>query len=97
MEFPMKTPFLAVTLLALSTSFAHAEVNSLSGKAMQDFLANKGGVTANPTARVITGSIGDKAVSDRIGLNTGRTADPLAQPDTTSLSGYEMQRVRSRS
>lgn len=93
----MKTPFLAVTLLALSTSFAHAEVNSLSGKAMQDLLVNQRGVTANPTARVITGSIGDKAFSDRIGLNSGRTADPLAQPDTSSLSGHEMQRLRARS
>jgi hypothetical protein len=93
----MNKPFLAATLLALSTSFAHAEVNSLSGKAMQDFLGNKGGATANPTAKVFSGSLSDKATSDRIGLNTGRTFDPLAQPDVNSLSGHEMKRVTGRS
>jgi hypothetical protein len=97
MEFPMKTPILAVTLLALSATFANAEVNSLSGKAMQDLLGNQRGATANPTAKVISGSLSDKAVSDRIGLNTGRTSDPLAQPDDQSLSGHEMKRLGARS
>ena len=93
----MKTPILAVTLLALSTTFANAEINSLSGKAMQDLLSNQRGTTAYPAAQVISGSLGDKAISDRVGLNTGRTADPLAQPDDQSLSGREMQRLRARS
>ena len=36
----MKTSFLALTLLALSTSFAAAEVNSLAGKVMNDLPAD---------------------------------------------------------
>ena len=93
----MKTPFLAVTLLALSTSFANAEVNSLSGKAMNDLLANKGGVTTMPTAKSDTGSIASKILSDRIGLDVGSTATPLAQPDDQSLSGRAMKNLNARS
>ena len=93
----MNKPFLAATLLALSTSFAHAEVNSFSGKAMHDLLANAGGVTVNQTAKVVSGSLADKVTSDRVGLNTGRTSDPLAQPDVNSLSGHEMKRISGRS
>ena len=87
----MKTPFLAVTLLALSASFANAEVNSLSGKAMSDLPGTKGGITSMPTAKVFSGSLSDKALMDRVGLNEGRTANPLAKPDDGSLSTKAMR------
>lgn len=93
----MKTPFLAVTLLALSASFANAEVNSLSGKVMNDLTATKFGTTSMPTVRVDTNSIAYKFNSDRIGLNSGRTATPLAQPDDQSLSGRVMHNLGARS
>jgi hypothetical protein len=97
MEFLMKTPVLAAMLLALSATFANAEVNSLSGKAMNDLPGTKGGFTAAPLAKDVSGSLSDKAVSDRVGLNAGRTSTPLAQPDDNSLSGYEMKRLGARS
>jgi hypothetical protein len=97
MEFPMKTPVLAAMLLALSTTIATAEINSLPGKAMSDLPGTKGGITASPTAKEFSGSLSDKAVSDRIGLNSGRTLSPLAQPDDNSLSGSEMKRLGARS
>lgn len=93
----MKTPFLALTLLALSTSFASAEVNSLSGKAMSDLPGTKGGFTVNPTARVETDSLEDKAFLNRLDRDNGRTATPLAQPDDYSLSGKVMKDLRARS
>ena len=93
----MKMSFLAVTLLALSSSFANAEINSLSGKAMSDLPGTKGGYTQTPTAKVYSSSLADKATQDRIGLNTGRTTTPLAQPDDSSLSGKVMKDVRARS
>jgi hypothetical protein len=97
MELPMKTPFLALSLLALSASFANAEVNSLSGKAMSDLPGTKGGFTAAPTAKVYSNSLADKAQQDRIGLNTGRTFNPLAQPEDGSLSGKAIKDLSSRS
>lgn len=93
----MKTPFLAVTLLALSSSFANAEINSLSGKVMSDLTATKIGNTSMPTVQVDTNSIAYKFTSDRIGLNAGRTATPLAQPDDQSLSGRVMHNLDARS
>lgn len=93
----MKTPFLAVTLLALSASFANAEVNSLSGKVMSDLPATKSGITSMPTAQSDTGSIAYKIVQDRIGLNVGSTSTPLAQPDDQSLSGRVMRNLNTRS
>lgn len=93
----MKTPFLAVTLLALSTTFAQAEVNSLSGKAMADLPGTKGGSTANPTARVETGDLSDHAFRILPGAKTGRTANPLAQPDDFSLSAKAMKDLGARS
>ncbi len=84
----MKTPFLALTLLALSTSFAAAEVNSLSGKAMSDLPGTKGGTTAWPTARVYSDSLADQVQQmGRAHLNQGRTTDPLARIDDSSLAG----------
>ncbi len=93
----MKTPVLAVTLLALSASFASAEINSLSGKAMSDLPGTKGGFTAAPTAREFSGSLEDKVQMDHLGRNTGRTATPLLQPDDYSLSGKAMRDLLSRS
>ena len=69
----MKTPVLAVTLLALSASFASAEINSLSGKAMSDLPGTKGGFTAAPTAREFSVSLEDKVQMDHLGRNTGLT------------------------
>jgi hypothetical protein len=97
MEISMKTPFLAVTLLALSTSFANAEVNSLSGKAMSDLPGTKGGFTAAPLAKNFSGSLEDRVALDRPDFNQGRTADPLFQPDEYSLSGKVMKDWRARS
>ncbi len=82
----MKTPVLAATLLALSTSFAAAEVNSLPGKAMSDLPGTKGGMTAWPTAKVYTDALTDKAQADRVGSNQGRTSNPLAKPEDFSLA-----------
>ena len=46
----MNKPFLAVMLLALSSSFALAD-NSLTTKAMNDHPGTMGGSTTNPTAK----------------------------------------------
>lgn len=93
----MKTPFLALTLLALSTSFANAEINSLSGKAMSDLPGTKGGITAMPTAKVYSDSLADQAQKNRVGLNSGRTINPLAFPEDGSLSGKAMKDLGARS
>jgi hypothetical protein len=86
MEIIMKTPVLAMTLLALSASFAAAEVNSLSGKAMSDLPGTKGGATAMPEARIYSNSLADKVQMDRAGRNTGRTINPLVKIEDSSLS-----------
>ena len=92
----MQKSVLAAMLLALSSSFAAAEVNSLSGKAMNDLPGTKGGFTQMPNAKVYSNSLADKAVQDRIGLNAGRTANPLAQPEDGSLSGKAMKDLGAR-
>lgn len=91
----MKVPFLAVTLLALSSAFAiAAEDNSLSGRVMKDLPAKTGGTTANPTVKPDSGSLSEKAMNDHPAVNpdkSGKTADPTAKPDDGSLSGKAMR------
>lgn len=65
----MKTPFLAVTLLAFSSAFAlAAEDNSLSALEMERRTANLGGTTANPTAQPDVTSLSAKAMRDHPGV-----------------------------
>ena len=91
----MKTPFLAVMLLALSTSFAFAEDGNLTTKAMKDLPGNNGaGTTANPTAKPDSGSLSEKQMQLQPGVNsdkTGTTATPNAKPEDGSLQGAEME------
>ncbi|MEQ1672242.1 MAG: hypothetical protein ABL893_15420 [Hyphomicrobium sp.] len=93
----MKTPFLAVTLLAFTASFANAADNSLSGKVMSELPATKSGMTSMPTARVYSDSLSDKVQMDLPGRNTGRTANPLSRPDDYSLSGQVTKNLAARS
>ncbi len=90
----MLKPFLAATLLALSTSFALAEDNSLTGKAMSDLPGTMGGTTANPTAKPNSGSLSEQQMQNQPGVNSdtaGTTAHPNAKPTDGSLSSKEMQ------
>lgn len=82
----MKTSILAAAIVAFSAFAAHAETNSLSGKAMHDLLAADRGVTVNPTAKFFSGSISDKVQMDLAAVRGGRTTDPLARPVDFSLS-----------
>ena len=89
----MIKPFLAVTLLALSTTFAFAD-NSLSAKAMKDLPGTSGGTTTTPTAKPDSGSLSEKAMQDQPGVNkdtTGKTADPTAKPADGSLADKVMK------
>jgi hypothetical protein len=89
----MKTPFLAVTLLALSATFAFAD-NSLPAKAMKDHPGTTSGATADPTAKPDSGSLSEKAMQDQPGVNkdtTGKTADPTAKPADGSLADKAMK------
>ena len=90
----MLKPFLAVTLLALSTTLATAEDNSLTGKAMKDHPGTTSGTTVNPTVKPDSGSLSEKAMQDQPGVNkdtTGTTADPTAKPADGSLAGKVMK------
>lgn len=82
----MKTPILAATLLALSASFASAEVNSLAGKAMSDLPGIKGTATSSTFARVYSNSLADTDQMNRAALTQGRTANPLAKAEDSSLA-----------
>jgi hypothetical protein len=89
----MKRPFLAVTLLALSATFAFAD-NSLPAKAMKDHPGTTGGATSDPTAKPDSGSLSEKAMQDQPGVNkdtTGKTADPTAKPADGSLTDKVMK------
>ena len=89
----MIKPFLAVTLLAFSTTFAFAD-NGLPAKAMKDLPGTTGGTTATPTAKPDSGSLSEKAMQDQPGVNkdtTGTTATPTAKPADGSLSDKAMK------
>jgi hypothetical protein len=91
----MKMPFLAVTMLALSSAAAlAADDNSISGKEMHDLAAKHSGATANPTAKPDSGSLSEKAMNDQPGVNsdtTGKTGDPTSKPADGSLAGKAMR------
>jgi hypothetical protein len=90
----MKKPFLAVMLLALSATFAMAEDNSVTSKAMKDHPGTMGGTTVTPTAKPDSGSLSEKAMQDQPGVNkdtTGTTADPTAKPADGSLADKAMK------
>jgi len=89
----MLKPFLAATLLALSSSFALAD-GSLSSKAMNDLPGTMGGTTANPTAKPQTGGLAEQQMQNQPGVNSdtaGMTAHPNAKPEDGSISGKEMK------
>jgi hypothetical protein len=93
LEFAMMKPFMAATLLALSTTVAFAD-NSLPAKATKDLPGTTGGATADPTAKPDSGSLSEKAMQDQPGVNkdkTGTTADPTAKPADGSLAGKVMK------
>jgi len=89
----MMKPFLAVTMLALSASFAFA-ADDLSTKEMKDNPGvSGGGGTANPTAKPNSGSLSEQQMQHQPGVNsdrTGTTAMPNAKPEDSSLSRKEM-------
>ena len=91
----MLKPFLAATMLVLSTSIAFADDNgSLTAKAMHDHPGTMGGETANPTAKPDSGSLTEKQMQNQPGVNgdtTGMTATPNAKPDSGSLASKEMR------
>jgi hypothetical protein len=87
----MIRPFLAATLLALSTACAYAD--DASTKAMHDHPGTMGGSTAMPTAKPNSGSLSEKQMQDQPGVNSdtsGMTATPNAKPADGSLAGKEM-------
>ena len=89
----MNKPILALTILALSATFAFAD-NSLPAKAMEDHPGTTGGATATPTAKPDSGSLSEKAMQDAPGVNkdkTGTTSDPTAKPADGSLSDKAMK------
>jgi len=89
----MNKPFLAAMLLALSTSFAVAQDNNATTKAMSDHPGTMGGSTSTPTAKPNSGSLSEKQMNDQPGVNhdtSGMTAMPNAKPDDGSLAGKEM-------
>lgn len=91
----MLKPFLAATMLVLSTSIAFADDNgSITAKAMHDHPGTMGGGTANPTAKPDSGSLTEKQMQNQPGVNrdtTGMTATPNAKPDSGSLASKEMR------
>lgn len=91
----MLKPFLAATMLVLSTSIAFADDNgSITAKAMHDHPGTMGGETANPTAKPDSGSLTEKQMQNQPGVNgdtTGMTATPNAKPDSGSLASQEMR------
>ena len=91
----MLKPFLAATMLVLSTSIAFADDNgSITAKAMHDHPGTMGGETANPTAKPGSGSLTEKQMQNQPGVNsdtTGMTANPNAKPEDGSLQGKEME------
>ena len=91
----MIKPFLAATMLVLSTSIAFADDNgSITAKAMHDHPGTMGGETANPTAKPDSGSLTEKQMQNQPGVNgdtTGMTATPNAKPDSGSLASKEMR------
>lgn len=91
----MLKPFLAATMLVLSTSIAFADDNgSITAKAMHDHPGTMGGATANPTAKPDSGSLTEKQMQNQPGVNrdtTGMTATPNAKPDSGSLASKEMR------
>ena len=91
----MLKPFLAATMLVLSTSIAFADDNgSITAKAMHDHPGTMGGETANPTAKPDSGSLTEKQMQNQPGVNgdtTGMTATPNAKPDSGSLASKEMR------
>jgi hypothetical protein len=91
----MIKPFLAATMLVLSTSIAFADDNgSITAKAMHDHPGTMGGATANPTAKPDSGSLTEKQMQNQPGVNsdtTGMTATPNAKPDSGSLASKEMR------
>ena len=91
----MRMPFLAATLLALSSvaGFA-ADDSSLSAKEMHDLPAKTSGMTANPTAKPDSGSLSEKAMNDQPGVNsdhTGMTSNPTSKPADDSLASKAMR------
>lgn len=84
----MKTSFIAAAMLAISAVGAHAETNSLSGKAMSDLPGTKGGFTVNPTSKFFSGSLSDQVQMNLSAVHSGRTDNPLARPDDYSLSTW---------
>jgi hypothetical protein len=89
----MNKPFLAVILLALSSSFALAEDSNLTTKAMKDHPGTTGGSTSNATAKPDSGSLSEKQMQNQPGVNgdtAGMTATPNAKPDDGSIAGKEM-------
>ena len=91
----MLKPFLAATMLVLSTSIAFADDNgSITAKAMHDHPGTMGGETANPTAKPDSGSLTEKQMQNHPGVNgdtIGMTATPNAKPDSGSLASQEMR------
>lgn len=90
----MFKPFLAATMLVLSTSIAIADDNgSITARAMKDHPGTMGGATANPTAKSDSGSLTEKQMQNQPGVNSdtaGKTATPNAKPDSGSISSKEM-------
>jgi len=65
----MKTPILAVALLAFSSAFAVAsEDNSLSALEMERRTSKLSGTTVNPTAQPDVTSLSAKAMKDHPGV-----------------------------
>ena len=87
-------PFLAATVLALSTSIAFAADGNITTKAMGDHPGTMGGTTSNATAKPDSGSLSEKQMQNEPGVNSdthGMTATPNAKPADGSLAGTEMQ------
>jgi hypothetical protein len=91
----MIKPFLAATMLVLSTSIAFADDGgSITAKAMHDHPGTMGGTTANATAKPNSGSLTERQMQNQPGVNSdtkGMTATPNAKPDSGSISSKEMQ------
>lgn len=90
----MMKPFLAATMLVLSTSIAFADDSgSITAKAMHDHPGTMGGDTSNATAKPDSGSLTERQMQNQPGVNSdnkGMTATPNAKPDSGSISSKEM-------
>jgi hypothetical protein len=60
----MKMSYLAATILTISAFSAHAETNSLTGKAMQDLIAKNAGFTVAPAVPITNDTLIGKVQRD---------------------------------